>query len=137
MDRKFAGKVWVSFPTPRRFGGLEIMNTAVFLGGYPYARRLLVTGLAQGPFIVDATPRGGPQGYRTDPVYDWNLKVSRAFEMHLLRKGTLRVSAEFFNLLNLGTRLRVADLTGPQFLQNLPLEIEPPRFARGGVSWEF
>jgi hypothetical protein len=137
MDRKFAGKVWVSFPTPRRFGGLEIMNTAVFLGGYPYARRLLVTGLAQGPFIVDATPRGGPQGYRTDPVYDWNLKVSRAFEMHLLRKGTLRVSAEFFNLLNLGTRLRVADLTGPQFLQNLPLEIQPPRFARGGVSWEF
>jgi len=134
MDRRFAGKVWVSFPTPRRFGGLEIMNTAVFLGGYPYARRLLVTGLAQGAFVVDATPRGTS---RTDPVYDWNLKVSRSFEMHVLRKGTLRVSADFFNLLNLSTRLRVADMTGPQFLQNLPLEIQPTRFARGGVSWEF
>jgi hypothetical protein len=141
MDRKFAGKVWVSFPTPRRFGGLEIMNTAVFLGGYPYARRLLVTGLAQGPFVVDATPRGtsggAAQGYRTDPVYDWNLKVSRTFEMHVLRKGTLQLSAEFFNLLNLSARLRVADLTGPQFLQNLPLAMQPPRFARGGISWEF
>ena len=79
MDRRFAGKVWVSFPTPRRFGKLEIMNTAVFIGGYPYARRLLVTGLAQGPFMVDATPRGASQGYRADPVYDWNLRVSRTF----------------------------------------------------------
>jgi hypothetical protein len=137
MDRSFAGKAWVSFPTPRRFGRLEIRNTAVFLGGYPYARRLLVTGLAQGPFIVDATPRGGPQGYRTDPAYDWNLKVSRTFEMHMLRKGTLRVSAETFNLLNLGARLRVADITGSQFLQNIPLEMQPPRFVRGGISWEF
>jgi hypothetical protein len=139
MDRRFAGKVWLSYPTPRRFGKLEIMNIGVATGGYPYARRLLVTGLDQGPFMVDATPRGGPQGYRTDPVYDWNLRVSRAFEMRggLLRRGTLRVSAEVFNLLNLGTALRVNDLTGPQFLQNLPLEMQPPRFARGGVSWEF
>jgi hypothetical protein len=91
--------------------------------------------------VVDATPRGtsggAAEGYRTDPVYDWNLKVSRSFEMHMLRKGTLQVSAEFFNLLNLSARLRVADLTGPQFLQNLPLEMQPPRFVRGGISWEF
>ena len=110
------------------------MYTAVFMGGYPYARRLLVTGLAQGPFVVDATPRGAS---RTEPVYNWNLKVSRSFEMHLLRRGTLRVSAEVFNLLNLGARLRVADLTGPQFLENLPLEMQPPRFLRGGISWDF
>jgi len=102
----------------------------VFVGGYPYARRLLVTGLAQGPFMVDATPRGGPQGYRTDPVYDWNVRVSRTF------LGSLRVSAEFFNILNLGAVLRVNDLTGPQF-QSLPLEMQPPRFARVGISWEF
>jgi hypothetical protein len=49
----------------------------------------------------------------------------------------VRVSAEFFNVLNLGASLRVADLTGPQFLQNLPREMQPPRFARGGISWEF
>jgi hypothetical protein len=91
--------------------------------------------------MVDATPRGGThqpnQGYRTDPVYDWNLKISRSFEMHMLRKGTLRVSTEIFNLLNPGTSLRVADLTGPRFLQSVPLEIQPPRFLRGGISWEF
>ncbi len=131
MDRNFAGKMSLSSATPRRFGKLEIMNTAVFTGGYPYARRLLVTGLAQGPFMVDATPRGGPQGDRTDPVYDWNLRVSRTF------LGKLRVSAEFFNVLNLGASLRVADLTGPRFLQNLPLEMQPPRFVRGGISWDF
>ncbi len=139
MDRRFAAKVWLSYPTPRRFGKLEIMNTAVLVGGYPYARRLLVTGLAQGPFMVDATPRGGPDGYRTDPVYDWNMEVSRAFEVHggLLRRGSLKVSADVFNLLNLGAALRVDDLTGPQFLQSLPLGIQPPRSLRGGISWAF
>jgi hypothetical protein len=131
MDRRFAGKLWLSFPTPRRFGKLEIMNTAVFMGGYPYARRLLVTGLPQGPFVVDATPRGTAQGYRTDPVYDWNLRVSRTFFR------SVRVSADFFNLLNSGARLRVDDLTGPQFLQRLPEGVQPPRFARASVSWEF
>ena len=139
MDRAFAGKVWLNFPTPRRFGRLEVMNTAAFLGGYPYARRLLVTGLAQGPFVVDATPRGTPQGSRTDPVYDWNLKVSRSFEVHgsILRRGALRVSGEVFNLLNLGASLRVNDLTGPQFTQQLPVEMQAPRFARASISWEF
>jgi hypothetical protein len=111
------------------------MNTAVMVGGYPYARRLLVTGLAQGPFMVDATPRGtsqgAAQGYRTDPVYDWNVRVSRTF------LKSLKVSADVFNLLNLGTALRVDDLTGPQFLQSLPLGVQPPRSVRGGISWEF
>lgn len=128
MDRRFSGKISMSFPAPRRFGKLEFMSTAVFLGGYPYSRRLLVTGLTQGPFFVDATPRGTS---RTDPVCDWNFKVSRTFFR------SLRVSAEIFNLLNLGASLRVADLTGPQFLQNVPLEIQPPRFVRGGISWVF
>jgi hypothetical protein len=128
MDRKFAGKVRLSYVTPQRFGKIEIMSIGIFTGGYPYARQLLVTGLAQGPFLVDATPRGVN---RTDPVYDWNLRVSRVF----LRR--LRVSTEVFNILNLGTSLRVGDLTGPQFLQSLPLEMQPPRFARGGISWEF
>jgi len=139
LDRPFAAKVWLYFPTPRRFGKLEIMNTAVFLGGYPYARRLLVTALAQGPFVVDATPRGTSQGYRTDPMYDWSLKVSRSFEVHgsILRRGTLRVSGEVFNLLNLGASLRVDDLTGTQFTRQLPVEMQAPRFARGSMSWEF
>jgi hypothetical protein len=132
MDRKFAAKAWISYSTGSRFGKLDIMNTAVFAGGYPYARRLLVSGLAQGPFMVDATPRGAS---RTDPVYDWNLRISRTFRGTQL--GSLRVSAEVFNVLNLGARLRVADVSGPQFLQNLPLEMQPPRFIRGGISWEF
>jgi hypothetical protein len=128
MDRRFAAKAWLSYATPRRFGKLELMNTAVFVGGYPYARRLLVTGFAQGPFMVDATPRGT---FRAEPVYDWNLRISRMF------LGKLRASAEVFNVLNLGASLRVADLTGPQFVQRLPLEMQPPRFVRGGISWEF
>src|SRR5262249_27491607 len=67
LDPGFSAKIWAFVPTPRKWGNLEILNTAVVIGGYPYARRLLVTGLAQGPFMVDATPRGTDAGYRTDP----------------------------------------------------------------------
>jgi len=92
---------------------------------------------------VDATPRGLAhgitQGYRTDPMYDWNLRVSRSFEVHgsLLRRGTLRVSGEVFNLLNRGASLRVDDLTGPQFTRQRPTEMQSSRFARASISWEF
>jgi hypothetical protein len=72
-------------------------------------------------------------------MYDWNLKVSRSFEVHgrILRRGTLRVSGELFNVMNLGASLRVDDLTGPQFARQLPLEMQAPRFARASISWEF
>jgi hypothetical protein len=71
-------------------------------------------------------------------VYDWNFKVSRSFEVRGLLPGrTLRASVEVFNLVNLGASLRVSDLTGPQFMRQLPLEMQPPRFARASISWEF
>lgn len=137
VDRSFIAKAWLVLPTGHRFGNIEVMSAAVMTGGYPYARRLLVAGLAQGAFMVNATPRGAAPGYRTGPVYDWNLRVSRSFEMRGGIRGALRVSGEIFNVLNLNASLRVADLTSPQFLRQQPLEIQPPRFLRGGISWEF
>jgi hypothetical protein len=134
LDPGYIGKVWAFFPTSRRWGKLDVLNSAVVIGGYPYARRLLVTGLAQGPFVIDATPRGEGGGYRADAVFQWNIRISRAFELH---KGTLRVSGDLFNVLNRGSKLRVDDLTGPNFLQFLPTQIQPPRFLRASVSWGF
>ncbi|MGH9594896.1 MAG: hypothetical protein ACRD5L_17525, partial [Bryobacteraceae bacterium] len=81
-----------------------------------------------------ATPRGEGGGYRTGAVFQWNLRIARAFE---LRKGTLRVSGDLFNVLNRASKLRVDELTGPTFLQFLPMELQPPRFLRVGVSWGF
>ena len=134
MDRGYVGNVWAFFPTPTRWGKLEVLNSAAVVGGYPYGRRMLVTGLAQGPFMIDATPRGEGGGSRADAVFQWNLRISRAFEV---RRGTLRVSGDLFNVLNRASKLRVDDLSGPNFLQVLPTEIQPPRFLRLAVSWGF
>jgi hypothetical protein len=128
LDPGYIGKVWAFFPTPKRWGKLEVLNSAVVIGGYPYARQLLVTGLAQGPFLIDATPRGEGGGFRTDSVFQWNLRVSRAFE---LGKGTLRVSGDVFNVLNRASTLQVDGL------EQLPTAIQPPRFLRLAVSWGF
>ncbi len=132
LDPGYIGKVWAFFRMPNRWGKLEVLNSAVVIGGSPYARQLLVTGLPQGPFMIDATPRGDGGGYRTDPVFQWNLRVSRAFES---KKGTFRVSADVFNVLNRASKLRVDGSESRADVSTVPAEaeIQPPRFLRVGV----
>jgi hypothetical protein len=134
MDRGYAGKLSAFYTTSPRWGRIEIANDAVFTGGYPYARQLLVSGLPQGPFLVDATPRGSDGGARADALFDWNLRLARTFAV---RKGFVKISGDLFNVPNLASKLRVEDLTGPGFQQRLPKIIQPPRFLRVGVSYQF
>ncbi|HEY4365040.1 MAG TPA: hypothetical protein VGN17_29015 [Bryobacteraceae bacterium] len=139
MDRSYVGKLSAFYVTPARWGKLEILNDAVFTGGYPYARQLLVTGLPQGPFLIDATPRGSDGGSRADALFNWNLRLARTFTVsqHFLPQGSLKLSADLFNVPNLASKLRVEDLTGPGFSSRLPEEIQSPRFLRLGVLFQF
>jgi hypothetical protein len=134
MDRAYAGKISVFYSTSPRWGKIQILNDAVFTGGYPYARQVLVTGLPQGPFLVAATPRGSDGGSRADALFDWNLRLARTFK---LPKGFVKISGDLFNVPNLASKLRVEDLSGPAFQQRLPQIIQPPRFLRLGVSYQF
>ena len=76
-DRAYIGKLQSTYRLP---GGIDVAAAAAYLDGLVFARRLLVTGLAQGPFVVATTVRGSPEGgNRAQYVLDWNLRFSREF----------------------------------------------------------
>jgi hypothetical protein len=134
FDRAYAGKLQIAWRLPPSLGGLQISSIVNYLDGLAFGRRLLVKDLAQGPFLVAATPRGSPEGgHRTQYLLDWDLRLSRDID---LRLGRIRIAADIFNVLNCASRLRENDLSGPSFNQRLPLAIQPPRFVRLGVVYQ-
>ncbi len=80
LDRAYVAKSQVVYRLP---GGIELTSVADYLDGLPFARQLLVTGLAQGPIVVATTVRGSPEGgNRSQYVANWNLRFSREFPLH-------------------------------------------------------
>ena len=135
MDRAYIGKIQASYRLPRAWGGIELSSVAVYLDGLAFARELLVTGLPQGPFLVATTVRGSPNGgNRSQYAIDWNLRLSRQFD---LAAGRFTVSADILNVTNAAQRLQEDDLSGPSFNLRLPVAIEPPRFVRIGFRYDF
>jgi hypothetical protein len=135
VDRAYVAQVQVRYRTPSRWGGIEVASVADYADGLVFARRLLVTGLPQGPFLVDTTVRGSPEGgNRAEYVLNWNLRAGREFG---LSGGRLGVWIDILNVTNAGHRLQEDDLSGPSFNLRLPLSIQPPRSARVGVRYEF
>jgi hypothetical protein len=135
VDRAYVGKLQAAYRLPRTWGGVEVASVADYLDGLVFARRVLVTGLPQGPFLVAATVRGSPGGgNRAEHVTNWNLRLSRQFALPF---GRVAVSADILNVTNAAHRLQEDDLSGPAFLLRLPVAIQPSRFVRLGFLYEF
>jgi hypothetical protein len=135
MDRAFVGKVQAAYRLPAKLGGLQLANIANYTDGLVFARELLVTGLAQGPMLVAATVRGSPEGgNRAQYVANWNLRVSRDFRLGF---GSLLAAVDLMNVTNAGNSIVQSDITGPNFLLRLPLAIQPSRYARLEVRYDF
>jgi hypothetical protein len=135
IDRAFIGKFQAVAHLPQKFGGLELISMVNYLDGLPFARRLLVTGFPQGPFLVDATIRGSPEGgHRAEYVLNWNLRISRDWPVSF---GQLRATADILNVLNNGNKIIENDLSGPQFNDRPALGVPPPRMLRLGLRWIF
>ena len=134
-DRAFLGKIQAAFAAPRRLGGLRLFNTLNYMDGLPFARELLVTGLPQGPFLVDTTLRGSPEGgNRAQYVLNWNLRMSREVRLAF---GRLALTADLLNVLNNGNKIVESDLSGPEFNLRPALQVPPPRTLRLGLDWNF
>jgi len=132
LDRAYVAKTQVSYRLP---GGIELASVADYLDGLPFARELLVTGLAQGPIVVAATVRGSPGGgNRSEYVANWNLRLGRSFP---LRKGRIQAAADILNVANEAQRLQESDVSSPSFNLRLPVAIQPPRFVRLDLRYEF
>ena len=135
MDRAFAGKFQAALHAPARFGGFEFLNLMNYFDGLPFARQLLVTELPQGPFLVNTTVRGSPEGgNRAQYVLNWNLRVARDVGLPL---GRLALTADLLNVLNNGNKIVESDLSGPLFNQRPAVGFPPPRMLRLGMRWEF
>ncbi len=135
FDRSFLGKIQMIYQLPSKFGGIELLNTAEYLDGLPFARELLTTGLAQGPIVVPATIRGSPEGgNRAEYALNWNLRLARSFPM---ARGRMRLCADVLNVTNSGNRVQENDITGVNFNERLPVAIQAPRSIRFAVQYTF
>jgi hypothetical protein len=105
------------------------------MDGLPFARELLVTGLPQGPFLVDATVRGSPEGgARAEHILNWNLGIRRAFK---LRYGSITGLAQILNVANAAHKIQESDITGPAFNLRLPVALQSPRVLNLGFAYTF
>ena len=135
VDRAYVGKVQVIYRLPPAWGGIEFASIANYMDGLVFARQLLVTGLPQGPFLVATTVRGSPEGgNRAQYVINWNLRLSRQFELPV---GRLTALMDILNVTNFSQRLQENDLSSPSFNLRLPVALQPPRFVRVGIRYEF
>lgn len=135
VDRAFLGKAQAVYRLPAWLAGIQLASIASYVDGLVFARELLVTGLAQGPFLVAATVRGSPEGgNRAQYVPNWNLRASRAFRLPF---GNLAAAADLMNVTNSGHAIQQSDITGPNFNMRLPLEIQPSRFLRLELRYDF
>jgi hypothetical protein len=138
FDRAFLGKLAGAYALP---WDMQISGVAKYYDGLPFGRKLIVTGLNQGPFYILATPRGNslgtsdkPSGHRVEFNFTLDVGIEKTFRLGDERLG-LRL--DVFNLLNTNNNTRESDLSGPNFNARIPLEIEAPRVLRLGMKCEF
>jgi hypothetical protein len=131
FDRAFIGKVTGYYLAPRRF---QLAAVVKYYDGLPFARILFVNGFNQGPFFVQATPRGHPGGFQTQFDFTLDARLAREFT---LRRHTISGYLDCFNCLNMNRNTLEADLTSPTFQSRVPLAVEAPRVVRIGLEWKF
>lgn len=104
LDRAYIGKVETISHLPAWLGSLDVADIVDYLDGLVFARRLLVTGLPQGPFLVDTTVRGSPEGgNRAEFVMNWNLQLGRRFHLPF---GQLITGFDLLNVTNVSNRIQ-------------------------------
>jgi hypothetical protein len=136
FDRAYLGKIAAAYELP---WNIQISGVAKYYDGLPFGRKLIVTGLNQGPFYVLATPRGNYfgsndklSGHRVEFNLTLDLGIEKTFP---LGDGRIGVRLDVFNLLNTNNNTRENDLSGPDFQARIPLEIEAPRVFRLGMKY--
>lgn len=128
FDRGFAGKLAAAVEGP---WSVTISSVAKYFDGLPFARRLVVTGLNQGPIAVLANRHGA---LRTEFNLSWDLRLQRQF---VLRNGAFSTFVDIFNLLNLNNNTVENALTRPGFARRDPIKVQQPRVLRIGFYYSF
>lgn len=111
--------------------GLRFGAVGKYYDGQPFTRMIIVEGLTQGPFTIQAHPRGVAR-------YEFNMTVDLRLEKRFhFPFGTIRMMADVFNVFNQNLALVESAWTGPEFPLRYATEIQSPRVWRIGLNLEF
>jgi hypothetical protein len=128
FDRAYTGRIGVSYLAPL---GIRLGCVIKYYDGQPFARKIIVPGLNQGPFYIQANPRGLSR-------YEYNRTVDiRVEKIFSLPNGKLRVILDGFNVLNRNLATEENEWTSPEYPLRYATEVQSPRVFRIGLAYEF
>ena len=128
FDRGYTVRIGFSLEA---FWGIRAGCVIKYYDGQPFARQIIIPGLAQGPFIIMAHARGVAR-------YEYNRNVDVRLEKVFAIKGTrLRLVLDGFNIFNRNLATEENEWTGPNFPLRFATEIMSPRLFRLGLAFEF
>ena len=128
FDRAYTGRIGINYLAPF---GIRLGCVVKYYDGQPFARKIIVPDLTQGPFYIQANPRGLSR-------YEYNRTVDiRLEKIFHLQKGKLRVILDGFNVLNRNLATEENEWTSPEYPLRYATEIQSPRVFRLGLAYEF
>ncbi len=128
FDRAYTARIGGSIRAPF---GTRLGVLVKYYDGQPFARKIIVTGMNQGPFFIQAHARGVSR-------YEYNMTVDvRLEKIVALSVGRLRIIIDAFNVFNKNLATEENEWTGPDFPLRYATEIQSPRVFRIGMNYEF
>jgi hypothetical protein len=128
FDRAYTARLGLSFAVPM---GFRLAGLAKYYDGQPFTRKIVVSGLNQGPFYIQSFPRGVAR-------YEFNMTVDLRLEKEIgLGRAKGRVFLDGYNIFNWAMATEENEWTGPEFPLRYATEVQPPRVFRIGISYEF
>lgn len=129
FDRAYTGRLGIQYRAPH---GITLGCIIKYYDGQPFTRKIIVTGLTQGPFYIQAHPRGVAR-------YEYNrtieIRIEKAFTFG--EGKTLRLILDGFNIINRALATEENEWTSPVFPLRYATEIQSPRVFRLGLAYEF
>jgi len=128
FDRAYTARLGVAVPLPF---GFRLAGLAKYYDGQPFSRKIIVTGLNQGPFYVQAWPRAVAR-------YEFNMTVDLRLEKAItIGKNQARLFLDAYNIFNWALATEENEWTGPEFTRRYATEVQSPRVVRMGMRYEF
>lgn len=128
FDRAYTARIGLSVALPF---GTRLGLVAKYYDGQPFARKIIIEDLNQGPLYIQAHPRGVAR-------YEYNMTVDLRLEKSLsVGTAVCRFLIDAFNLFNQNLATQENEWTGPEFPRRLATAVQSPRVIRVGFNFEF
>ena len=128
FDRAYVGRIGLNYLMPL---GFRFACVIKYYDGQPFARKIIVTGMNQGPFYIQAHPRGVSR-------YEYNRTIEVRLEKTFrFGEKKFRIILDVFNILNRGLATEENEWTGPIYPLRYATEIQSPRVFRLGLAYDF